>query len=479
MSSLIGASFTRLTKSLRWESSTNMDNVEAMCWGRDVNGFRTLVLASDNNFSATQITQFHVFLTNIPAVPQRTLTTTAIGSGSITATPQLPWYPDGSDVALTAVPGTHHDFYRWEGDASGNANPLTLAMSANRSVSARFRSPYEQWKFLWFTEEEIFNSQITEPGQDPDADARDNLLEYAFGTVPTSADTGGFTAEALSPGHVLWNGSFETTTPSNPLPAGTQVFFDNASYVLSDWTEYNGANTTAGYLYHRNPTQWTAGYGSTDKTPFGNNVLGLGRGGASSVIQNLGQVSAGESYSLSGLIGRPTDSGTNPTGGYQMQLYLGATPGALTTPILTLNNATLTDPALGTWSGFSGTTPGITSAQDGQYLTAFIYAATGTWPSVREFDSLAVKQEGGLVAEFTLVESAADLSYIVQTSTDLVTWTDGAVYVPTGTGYTRTPGSGTYAVEAIDNGASRTITEAAFAAPDPATRQFIRIKLLK
>jgi hypothetical protein len=281
----------------------------------------------------------------------------------------------------------------------------------------------------------------------------------------------------MSPGSFLRNGSFETTAPSNPLPVGTQVFFDNTGYVLSDWTEYNGANTTAGYLYHRTSTNWTSNYSSG--TRDGNNALGLGRGGASSVIQNLGQVSAGESYSLSGLIGRPTDSGTNPTGGYQMQLYLGATPGALTTPILTLNNATLTDPALGTWSGFSGTTPGITSAQDGQYLTAFIYAATGTWPSVREFDSLAVKQEGGLVAEFTLVESAADLSYIVQTSTDLVTWTDGAVYVPTGTGYTRTPGSGTYAVEAIDNGASRTITEAAFAAPDPATRQFIRIKLLK
>jgi hypothetical protein len=69
VSSLIGASFTRLTKSLRWESSFDMDNIEAMCWGRDLNGLRTLVLASDNNFAAVQTTQFHVFLTNAPAVP--------------------------------------------------------------------------------------------------------------------------------------------------------------------------------------------------------------------------------------------------------------------------------------------------------------------------------------------------------------------------------------------------------------------------
>ncbi len=32
---LVGASYTRLSKTLLWESSTNMDNVEAMCFGRD------------------------------------------------------------------------------------------------------------------------------------------------------------------------------------------------------------------------------------------------------------------------------------------------------------------------------------------------------------------------------------------------------------------------------------------------------------
>jgi hypothetical protein len=187
--SLIGASFTRLSKTLLWESSSNLDNVEAMCWGRDINGFRTLVLASDNNFASTQVTQFHVLLTNIPAVPRHTLITAVTGSGSVDSSPQLPWYPDGAEVSLTVVPATHYDFGRWEGDASGSANPLALTMTANRNITARFRSPYQRWKFTYFTEAEIYQSQMTWPEEDPDNDGITNLMEYALGGDPTQPNT--------------------------------------------------------------------------------------------------------------------------------------------------------------------------------------------------------------------------------------------------------------------------------------------------
>lgn len=39
----------------------DIDNVEAMTFGPEIGGKRTLILASDNNFSATQITQFVAF----------------------------------------------------------------------------------------------------------------------------------------------------------------------------------------------------------------------------------------------------------------------------------------------------------------------------------------------------------------------------------------------------------------------------------
>ncbi len=183
-SSLIGASVTRLSKTLLWESSSNMDNVEAMCWGRDINGFRTLVLASDNNFATAQTTQFHVLLTNIPAVPRRTISTATIGNGTVTAQPNLAWYPDGAEVSLTAAPATHFTFKRWEGDALDSSNPLVVIMDADRSVTARFFSPFQQWKTGFFSDEEIFNSQMSWPEEDPDGDGIPNLLEYALGTNP-------------------------------------------------------------------------------------------------------------------------------------------------------------------------------------------------------------------------------------------------------------------------------------------------------
>jgi hypothetical protein len=343
---------------------------------------------------------------------------------------------------------------------------------ASNEASAIPLTPYQEWAYA------ETGSITADPEADPDGDGLRNLLEYAFGTQPGTADAASFAVDPSGAGILIENGSFESTTPST-LPDGTQAFFDNSGYVLANWTEYNGADGTAGYVYNRNASQWTNGYGSADKTPFGKNILGLGRGGAASVIQSLGTVRAGESYTFSGRIGRPTDLGTNATGGYTMTLYLGATPGALTTPLLTLNNASVADPALGTWVEWSADTAVITPAQDGQYLTAYLYAATGSWPSCREFDLIAVEPVCDLLVSFPLVESATDLAYTVQTSTDLVAWTDGATYTPTGSGFTRADGTGTIAAGDTDNGSTRTITEGILPPSENSTRQFVRIKITR
>jgi len=71
--SLAGASYTPMSRELLLEmplvyQGVVMDNFEAMAWG-DVlpNGNRTLVLAVDNNFSATQTTKFMAFeVTPVP-----------------------------------------------------------------------------------------------------------------------------------------------------------------------------------------------------------------------------------------------------------------------------------------------------------------------------------------------------------------------------------------------------------------------------
>jgi hypothetical protein len=191
INSLIGANYTSLSKTLLWQSSSNMDNVESMCFGRDVNGFRTLVLASDNNFNAAQTTQFHVLRTDIPAVTRRAISTAVTGSGSVTSSPSVAWYPDGSEVALTATPGTYYTFGNWSGSTTGSSTQVDLTMDADKSVTANFMSPYQNWNVGFFTAEEISGTQLSAPTSDPDGDGLLNLMEYALNLNPRQPSLSG------------------------------------------------------------------------------------------------------------------------------------------------------------------------------------------------------------------------------------------------------------------------------------------------
>src|SRR6185369_10180867 len=73
-----------------------------------------------------------------PPSPNRTLTLSVIGVGSITKLPDLPNYTNGSSVQLTAVPGSGWAFSAWSGDLTGNTNPGNLLMDADKSVTSTF-----------------------------------------------------------------------------------------------------------------------------------------------------------------------------------------------------------------------------------------------------------------------------------------------------------------------------------------------------
>ena len=67
-----------------------------------------------------------------------TLTTNVSGSGSIARNPNAASYAAGTVVTLTATPAAGFVFSGWSGDLSGSANPATITMSANRTVTATF-----------------------------------------------------------------------------------------------------------------------------------------------------------------------------------------------------------------------------------------------------------------------------------------------------------------------------------------------------
>ncbi|MBI5711134.1 MAG: hypothetical protein HZC42_12665 [Candidatus Eisenbacteria bacterium] len=72
------------------------------------------------------------------AADAHTLTVSAAGTGTVTRDPDQPSYLHGSGVQLTAVPGTGWAFAGWSGDTSGTANPVTLTITGDRSVTAAF-----------------------------------------------------------------------------------------------------------------------------------------------------------------------------------------------------------------------------------------------------------------------------------------------------------------------------------------------------
>jgi uncharacterized repeat protein (TIGR02543 family) len=58
--------------------------------------------------------------------------------GSVARSPDLAQYAPGTVVTVTATPAMGYAFSRWDGGLAGTANPATIAMTADRSVTAIF-----------------------------------------------------------------------------------------------------------------------------------------------------------------------------------------------------------------------------------------------------------------------------------------------------------------------------------------------------
>ncbi|KUK81875.1 MAG: Uncharacterized protein XD94_0279, partial [Mesotoga prima] len=67
-----------------------------------------------------------------------TLTVNAVGQGTVTKNPDKAEYTHGEVVQLTANPADNWNFTGWSGDLAGSANPESITMNSDKTVTANF-----------------------------------------------------------------------------------------------------------------------------------------------------------------------------------------------------------------------------------------------------------------------------------------------------------------------------------------------------
>jgi len=97
-------------------------------WSGDASGTEnpiTITMDADKSITASFIRQYTL--------------TIAAGAGGITDPAQGNYTHDiGTQVTITASPYYEYEFSNWSGDASGTANPITITMDSDKSVTANF-----------------------------------------------------------------------------------------------------------------------------------------------------------------------------------------------------------------------------------------------------------------------------------------------------------------------------------------------------
>ena len=147
-----------------------------------------------------------------------TVTVDPPGSGTVARAPDMPTYPGGTNVQLTATATLGFHFVNWSGDASGSTNPITIVMNGDKSVVAHFATNGPT--------PNVVISQVYGGGGNSGASYQNDFVElYNRGNV--AANITGWSLQYAASGGLTW---FSTNLVGT-IPAGGYYLIQEAAGV--------------------------------------------------------------------------------------------------------------------------------------------------------------------------------------------------------------------------------------------------------
>ncbi|SHJ59615.1 Listeria/Bacterioides repeat-containing protein [Hymenobacter daecheongensis DSM 21074] len=119
-------------------SGTNVTLTATPGAGQQFTGWSGGATGTTNPLTVSMTSNKTITATFAPIPASYTLTVTTSGTGTVSKNPNQATYVSGTNVTLTATPGAGQQFTGWSGGATGTTNPLTVSMTANRTITATF-----------------------------------------------------------------------------------------------------------------------------------------------------------------------------------------------------------------------------------------------------------------------------------------------------------------------------------------------------
>ncbi|MCB2380560.1 InlB B-repeat-containing protein, partial [Hymenobacter sp. BT635] len=160
------------------------------------------------------------------------LTTPVVGSGTVGRSPNATTYASGSVVSLTATPAAGFVFSGWSGDATGTNNPLSVAMSANKTITATFAAAPTGPAVVSFT---LINADT-----DQDIQTLANGATFALVSLPTRNLNIRANTSPATVGSVVFALSGAQTKNQTETAAPYTLFGDNGAGDYNAWTPAPG-----------------------------------------------------------------------------------------------------------------------------------------------------------------------------------------------------------------------------------------------